>query len=73
MSRLVQTSPTAPLVSVVTATYNWSSVLRQAITSVQRQTLTELEMFIVGDPCTDDSWRGCCGNERRAAADEDGQ
>jgi glycosyltransferase involved in cell wall biosynthesis len=30
-------------------------VLRHAITSVQRQTLTDLEMIIVGDACTDDT------------------
>jgi glycosyltransferase involved in cell wall biosynthesis len=54
-ARLVETKPAAPLVSVITATYNWSSVLRHAITSVQRQTLTDLEMIIVGDACSDDS------------------
>jgi glycosyltransferase involved in cell wall biosynthesis len=55
VTRLGETSPTAPVVSVVTATYNWSSLLRHAITSVQRQTLTDFEMIIVGDACTDDS------------------
>ena len=49
--------PTAhpPLVSVVTATYNWSSVLRFAIESVRRQTYPRWEMIVVGDACTDDS------------------
>ncbi|MEA2682841.1 MAG: hypothetical protein QOK05_1169 [Chloroflexota bacterium] len=39
----------------MTATYNWSSVLRHAITSVQHQTMADLEMIIVGDACTDDT------------------
>ena len=45
----------APLVSVITATYNWSSVLRYAIESVLWQTLQNFEMLIIGDGCTDDS------------------
>jgi glycosyltransferase involved in cell wall biosynthesis len=51
------TEPTtaAPLISVVTATYNWSSVLRHAIQSVLWQTLQDFEMLIIGDGCTDDS------------------
>ena len=34
----------APLVSVITATYNWSSVLRYAIQSVLWQTLQDFEI-----------------------------
>src|SRR5262245_41794928 len=45
----------APLISVITATYNWSSVLRYAIQSVLWQTLQNFEMLIIGDGCTDDS------------------
>jgi glycosyltransferase involved in cell wall biosynthesis len=45
----------APLISVITATYNWSSVLRYAIQSVLWQTLQDFEMLIIGDRCTDDS------------------
>lgn len=45
----------APVVSVVTATYNWSSVLRYAIASVQAQEFAAWEMVIVGDACTDDT------------------
>ncbi|HKG36086.1 MAG TPA: glycosyltransferase [Solirubrobacterales bacterium] len=44
-----------PLVSVVTATYNWSSVLRYAIDSVRGQSYPRWEMVVVGDACTDDS------------------
>ncbi len=44
-----------PLVSVVIATYNWSSVLRHAIRSVLWQTHSNLELLVIGDACTDDS------------------
>jgi glycosyltransferase involved in cell wall biosynthesis len=44
-----------PLVSVVTATYNRSNVLRFAVESVRRQTLSDWEMWVVGDACTDDT------------------
>jgi glycosyltransferase involved in cell wall biosynthesis len=44
-----------PLVSVVTATYNRSHVLRVAIASLRRQSLTDWEQIIVGDACSDDT------------------
>lgn len=44
-----------PLVSVVIATYNWSSVLRYSIASALGQTLGPIEVLVVGDGCTDDS------------------
>jgi glycosyltransferase involved in cell wall biosynthesis len=44
-----------PLVSIVIATYNWSSVLRYAIESVLRQSYSNWELIVVGDGCTDDS------------------
>ncbi len=44
-----------PLVTVVLATYNWSSVLRHSIRSVLWQTYPNLELLVVGDGCTDDS------------------
>jgi glycosyltransferase involved in cell wall biosynthesis len=44
-----------PLVSVVIATYNWSSVLRYAVASALAQDYRALEMLVVGDGCTDDS------------------
>src|SRR3954451_14682502 len=47
--------PEPPLVTVVTATYNWSSVLRCAIASVRAQDYPRWEMVVVGDGCTDDS------------------
>ena len=53
--RAAEPTASAPLVSVVTATYNWSSVLRFAIQSVLWQTLQNFEMIIIGDGCSDDS------------------
>jgi glycosyltransferase involved in cell wall biosynthesis len=45
----------APLVSVVIATYNWSSVLRHSIRSALAQTYPRVEVVVVGDGCSDDS------------------
>jgi glycosyltransferase involved in cell wall biosynthesis len=50
-----QLPESAPLVSVVIATYNYSSVLRHAIRSVLGQTYPNFELLVVGDACTDDS------------------
>ncbi len=47
--------PDPPLVSIVTATYNWSEVLRWAIRSVRAQDYPRWELIVVGDCCTDDS------------------
>jgi glycosyltransferase involved in cell wall biosynthesis len=44
-----------PLVTVVIATYNWSSVLPFSIGTVLRQTFTDFELLVVGDGCSDDS------------------
>ena len=44
-----------PLVSVIVATYNWSSVLRYALLSAQAQTFSDFELLVIGDGCTDDS------------------
>ena len=44
-----------PKVSVIIATYNYSSVLRYAIATVLWQTFQDFELIVVGDCCTDDS------------------
>jgi glycosyltransferase involved in cell wall biosynthesis len=46
---------TAPAISVVIPTYNWSAALRCAIRSVLLQTMQDFEILVVGDGCTDDS------------------
>ena len=45
----------APQVSVLIATYNYSSVLRYAVASVLRQSFADFELIVAGDCCTDDS------------------
>jgi glycosyltransferase involved in cell wall biosynthesis len=45
----------APLVSVVTATYNRSNVLRLTVESVLASSFSDWEMIVVGDACTDDT------------------
>src|SRR5687767_6439904 len=44
-----------PRISVITATYNRPEVLRFAIESVRRQTLSNWEHIIVGDACSDET------------------
>jgi glycosyltransferase involved in cell wall biosynthesis len=44
-----------PLISVIIPTYNWSNVLKLAITTVLWQTYQNFEIIVVGDACTDDS------------------
>lgn len=44
-----------PCVSVITATYNRSNVLRYTIASLLRSTFTDWELLVIGDDCTDDT------------------
>lgn len=44
-----------PTVSIITATYNASHILRYAISSVMLSDYSDWELIIVGDCCTDDT------------------
>jgi glycosyltransferase involved in cell wall biosynthesis len=44
-----------PTVSILIATYNWSTALRCALESVLLQTVGDFEVLVTGDGCTDDS------------------
>ena len=45
----------APRVTIVMATYNWSTVLPYSIGSALLQEFADFELLVVGDGCTDDS------------------
>lgn len=45
----------APTVSIVTATYNRSGVLRHTIESVLASRFADFELLVIGDACTDDT------------------
>lgn len=47
-------------VTVITSTFNWSSVLEVAIKSVLNQSHTDFEYLIIGDACTDNSEEIVC-------------
>ncbi|WP_165786988.1 glycosyltransferase family 2 protein [Pseudohalioglobus lutimaris] len=50
-----ENTPSQPLVSIVTATYNCSHLLRFSIQSVVNSTFRDWELLVVGDHCTDDT------------------
>ncbi len=45
----------SPVVSIITATFNRSNVLRHAIDSLRRNAFVDWEQIVVGDACTDDT------------------
>jgi hypothetical protein len=49
------TAGDTPWVSVIVATYNWSSALQLALQSIAQQDFSDFEVLVVGDACTDDS------------------
>jgi len=44
-----------PRVTVVTATYNWATVLPFCVASVRAQTFGDFQHLVIGDGCTDES------------------
>lgn len=44
-----------PAISVITATYNRSNVLRYSIESLLRSEFADWELLVIGDACTDDT------------------
>ncbi len=49
------TDSRTPLVSIITATYNRSNVLRYTVASVINSGFRDWELLVVGDACTDDT------------------
>jgi glycosyltransferase involved in cell wall biosynthesis len=56
----------SPVVTVIIPTYNLSGALKLALETVRRQTFADLEAWIIGDGCSDDSERvvAAFGEER---------
>jgi glycosyltransferase involved in cell wall biosynthesis len=44
-----------PRVTVITATYNWATVLPYCVASVRGQTFGDFQHLVIGDGCTDES------------------
>jgi len=47
----------SPQVTVIIATYNSSGMLQLTLQTVLRQDMSDFEVWVVGDGCTDDSER----------------
>jgi hypothetical protein len=45
----------APRVTVITATFNWATVLPYSLGSALDQTFDDFELLVIGDGCTDES------------------
>ena len=58
------TEQSAPIISVIVATYNSASTLRSTIGSLLLQDFHDFEAWIIGDACSDDSEcpQGACVN-----------
>ncbi len=54
IEKMTVTQP-RPAISVITATYNRSNVLRYSIESVLRSEFADWELLVIGDACTDDT------------------
>ena len=52
---MAEAVPGRPLVSVIIATYNWSTALHCALRSVLLQSFGNFEVLVIGDGCTDES------------------
>ena len=48
---------TTPLVSIIIPCYNVSGYVEKAVTSILNQSYNNLEIFLIDDASTDDTWQ----------------